>query len=211
MQGISRRNQHRLLGCLVVLHSAAILTLLVWRPWPAAPAWYDRLWIGIATLWFLWPVVLLLHNGRSIARVALPLLVAGLIAVPWWRMYRVQAAVIFGLPAGCTLSPLSATRFFSAYVRGRADARRDIDAGVIAVEVSGFGAGGFEKQLKDRYGIDTRVVAGCVVNETILGHERGYNAVSAVEIKRRVGVDILDHTSGQPKYDLLSDGHSVTK
>ena len=159
----------------------------------------------------LWPLVLLLHIGRSVLRVAVPLLLAGLIAIPWWRMYRNDAAVTFGLPMGCTLSPLNATRFLAAYLRGRADAHRNTRDGHSAIEVSGLGAGDFAKPLRDRYGIDTRVVAGCVVNETILGHERGYNVVSAAEIKRRLGVDILDRTSGEPRYDLLTDRRPATK
>jgi hypothetical protein len=165
----------------------------------------------MATLWFFWPFVLMLHIGRSVLRVVLPLLLAGLIAIPWWRMYRIDAAVAFGLPMGCSLSPLSATRFFAAYLHGRADAHRDIRDDHVVMEVSGLGAGDFAKPLRDRYGIDTRVVAGCVVNESILGHERGDNIVSASEIRRRLGVDILDHTSGQPKYELLTDRQSATK
>jgi len=211
MQRLSPRNQHWLLGCLAVLHSAAILTLLVLRPWPWAPVWFDRLWVGIATLWFFWPLVLLLHIGRSVLRIAVPLLLAGLIAVPWWRMYRLDAAFVFGLPMGCTLSPFTATRFFAAYLRGRADASRDIRDGHITIEVSGLGAGGFVKPLRDRYGIETRVVAGCVVDESILGHERGYNVVSAAEVKRRLGVDILDRTSGEPKYELIGNTGGAAK
>ena len=205
------RNQHRVLGCLAIVHSAAVITLLVLRPWPWAPPWYDRLWVGIATLWFLWPLVLLLHSGGSALRVAVPLVLAGLIAIPWWRMYRSDAAVLFGLPMGCTLSPASMTSFFTAYFRGRADARRDIRAGHLALEVSGLGAGEFVKPLKERYGVEARVVAGCVVNETIMGHERGYNVVSAAEIKRRLGVDILNHTSGQPKYELARTSQETSR
>jgi hypothetical protein len=126
-------------------------------------------------------------------------------------MYRSHAAVLFGLPMGCTLSPASMTRFFTAYFRGRADARRDIRAGHLAVEVSGLGANEFVKPLKESYGVDARVVAGCVVNETIMGHERGYNVVSATEIKRRLGVEILDYTSGEPKYELAHPVQQATR
>jgi len=208
---MSPRNQHWFLGCLAVLHSAVILAFMLARPWPVPPTWFDPLWIGIATLWFFWPVVLLLHTGHSVLRVTIPLLIAAVIAVPWWRVYRFEAAMAFGLPMGCTLSPVTLTRFFAAYARGRADARRDIRAGRLAVEVSGLGAGSLVKPLKERYGVETRVVAGCVVDDTIMGHERGYNIVSAAEIKRRLGVDILDHTSGQPKYELVTSTQPATK
>jgi len=103
------------------------------------------------------------------------------------------------------------TRFFAAYVHGRADARRDIRDGHLAVEVYGLGAGSIAKPLEERYHVDTRVVAGCVVDDTLMGHARGYNIVSAAEVRRRFGVDILDRTSGQPKYDLISETQSATK
>ena len=208
---MSPRNQHRLLGCLAVLHSAAILVLWAARPWPVPPKWFDPLWVGVATLWFFWPIVLLLHVGRSFLRFVVPLVIAGVITIPWWRIYRFEAAPIFGVPMGCTLSPITMTRFFAAYVHGRADARRDIRDGHLAVEVYGFGAGSIAKPLEERYHVDTRVVAGCVVDDTLMGHARGYNIVSAAEVRRRFGVDILDRTSGQPKYDLISETQSATK
>jgi hypothetical protein len=95
------RNQHRLLGCMAVVHSAAIIAFFAVRPWPIPPWWFDPLWVGIATLWFFWPIVLLLHVGRSLLRVTIPLIVTGVIAVPWWRFYRFEAAPAFGLPMGC--------------------------------------------------------------------------------------------------------------
>jgi hypothetical protein len=211
MAHMSPRNQHRLLGCLAVLHSAVILAFMAVRPWPVPPNWFDPLWLGVTTLWFFWPVVLLLHIGRSLWRVAVPLLIACVIAIPWWRIYSFEAAEAFGLPMGCTLSPISMTRFFAAYVRGRADARRDIRSGHIAVEVYGLGGGSVASPLKDRYHVDTRVVAGCVVDEAIMGHARGYNVVSAAEVRRRFGDDILDHTSGMPQYERFTNVRSEPK
>ena len=121
-------------------------------------------------------------------------------------MYAFVAAPAFGLPMGCTLSPIRMTRFFAAYVRGRADARRDIRDGRLTVEVYGSGGGSIAKPLQERYHIDTRVVAGCVVNDTLMGHARGYNIVSAAEIKRRFGVEILDRTTGEPNFHFVSHG-----
>jgi hypothetical protein len=208
---MSPPKQHRLFGCLAILHSAAVLAGLLCRPWPVAPPWFDQLWFGFATLWFFWPIVLLLHVGRSALRAAIPLLIAAVIAIPWWRIYSIEGATAFGLPMGCTLSPITMTRFFVAYVRGRADAHRDIRDGQLIIEVSGFGAGSIAKPLKDRYGVETRVVAGCVVDDTILGHERGYNVVSAAEIKRRSGVDILRRDTGDPDFALFFDEHGQPK
>lgn len=211
MKRLSPRNQHWVLGSLAVVHSAGILAFIAVRPWPVPPNWFDPLWIAVATLWFFWPIVLLLHVGRSVLRVAVPLLVAGVIAIAWWRSYSIQGATVFGLPMGCTLSPVTMTRFFVAYVRGRADARRDIRAGHLAVEVSGLGAGSFAKPLKDRFQVETRVVAGCVVDDIILGHERGYNVVSAAEIKRRFGIDLLEADSGELNYNLIVNEHGEPK
>jgi hypothetical protein len=201
---MSPRNQHRLLGCLAILHSAAILVFMLCRPWPVLPPWFDRVWFGFATLWFFWPIVLLLHVGRSALRAAIPLLIAAVIAIPWWRIYSIEGAMAFGLPMGCTLSPVTLTKFFAAYVRGRADARRDIRDGHVAVEVYGLGAGGLAKPLQERYQIETHVVAGCVVDDYILGHAYGYNRVSAAEVERRSGEQILAPLSGQPRGDFLA-------
>jgi hypothetical protein len=193
------------------MHSAGILAFMALRPWPVPPSWFDPLWVAVATLWFFWPIVLLLHVGRSVLRIAVPLLVAGVIAIPWWRGYSIEGAMAFGLPMGCTLSPVTMTRFFVAYVRGRADARRDIRDGLLAVEVSGLGAGKIVKPLKDRFNVETRIVAGCVVDEIILGHERGYNIVSGAEIKRRFGVDILASDSKEPNFNLFFNEHGEPK
>jgi len=149
--------------------------------------------------------VLLLHAGRSVIRVIIPLVIAGLIAILWWPPYSLEGAARLGLPNGCTLSPITMTRFFIAYARGRADAHRDIRDGQLTIEVSGFGAGIIAQPLKDRYGVETRVVAGCLVDDWILGHERGYNVVSAAEIKRRTGIDILRDDTGEPSFELLLD------
>ena len=181
------------------------------RPWPVPPPWFDPLWFGFTTLWFFWPIVLLLHVGRSALRAAVPLLIAGVIAIPWWPVYSIEGAMAFGLPTGCTLSPITMTRFIVAYIRGRADAHRDIHDGQLTVEVSGFGAGGIAQPLKTGFDAETRVVAGCVVDETILGHERGYNVVSAAEIKRRSGIDILRRDTGELNYELFFNEHGQPK
>jgi hypothetical protein len=126
-------------------------------------------------------------------------------------MYSFIGAPAFGLPMGCDLHPVTMTRFFMAYLRGRADARRDIRDGRVAVEVYGFGAGGVTQPLRERYQVDTHVVADCVVDEQIMGHAYGYNTASAAEAKRRTGVDILRSDTGQPNFDLLFDEHGNAK
>lgn len=81
----------------------------------------------------------------------------------------------------------------ASYRQGKADAMRDINANILATEVYGFGASKdseWGRLLKQRYAIEQRVVAGCIVNEKITGHAKGYNEVSHQEIERRLGKDI---------------------
>jgi len=92
--------------------------------------------------------------------------------------------------SGCSSFP---DYSYSSYRQGKADAMRDINANILATEVYGFGASKnseWGRLLKQRYGIEQRVVAGCIVNEKITGHAKGYNEVSHQEIERRLGKDI---------------------
>lgn len=201
---MSPQKLHWLLGGLTVLHSAVILGCLILRE-PAPGPWFDRLWFALTTLWFFWPIVLVFHRGRSLVRIAVPLVLAGCFITAWFRWYSMIGAPAFGLPMGCDLNPVTMTRFFAAYLRGRADAYRGIRDGHLTVEVSGLGAGIIAQPLKERFNVETRVVAGCIVDDIILGHERGYNIVSAAEIKRRSGIDLLRSDSGGLNFDLLLD------
>lgn len=82
-----------------------------------------------------------------------------------------------------------------AKVRGRGDARADIRAGKLAIESYGYmplGEAVYSRLLKERYGVELRPVAGCVVDEEILGHAAGYNEVMEAEIQHRHGPDTLD-------------------
>ena len=211
MNRSSDRNLHRLLGCIAVAHSAAVIVLFFVSPWPSAPPWFERLWVGVATLWFFWPVVLVLHTGRSAVRVIVPLVLSLMLLALWYPLYSTIASPAFGLPQGCYLMPPSFVIYSTAYVRGRLDAHRDIRDGRIAVEVYGMGAGGLAGPLKERYQVEVRPVAACVVDERLMGHARGYNIVSAAEIRRRFGEDILDYSTGLPKNGLFADAQGKTK
>lgn len=103
METQRRVHIHRILGASSVIHSAAILAIFAtvtvgaFRI-PSWPWWLHHLWVGLATLWLLWPLVLLLHHGRSTLRVTIPLLVSTVLLLPTLRAVPTMARVTFGLP-----------------------------------------------------------------------------------------------------------------
>ena len=189
----SARSVYRKAGWLALAHAAVALAILM------VPLLYDqngierplvaRFWIGLVTLWFLWPLVLALHRGRTVRRLAVFAAISGLLLLPSLVVYNMEAPRAFGLPWGVALAPWSVWKYFSAYRLGHAQAKKDIAGGVLATEVYGFGAGfgHAPRILRTRYHIETRPTAGCLVDERILGHAAGYNAVSEPEIDRRIG------------------------
>jgi hypothetical protein len=106
--------------------------------------------------------------------------------LPGIALHGAHIAAVLGLPFN--LNPVSAWKYGTAYQRGKSDAERDIAAGIFATETYGMGAGGRHVELlRERFGIDTRIVAGCSVDIEILGHAAGYNKISEPEIDRRFG------------------------
>ncbi|HKP02131.1 MAG TPA: hypothetical protein VJU77_02115 [Chthoniobacterales bacterium] len=153
--------------------------------------WRRTLWVVVVTLWFVWPLVLLLHRGRSVARWTLFVLLGLVLLVPSLRFYNFLAPEVFGLPLGVGMDPVSLSYYCRAYLTGRAEAKKDIAAGVFVIEAAGFGAGR-DPTLWERYHVDVRAIAGCLVDNTILGHLAGYNAISEPEIYRRFGRDKIE-------------------
>lgn len=195
--------RHRLFGILAVFHSAVLLAWMRTDFGWVMPAHAQLLWVGLATVWFFWPVILLLHVGRSPARVLIPLTAAVLIGNPSMRIYNATARPAFRLPIWCDLAPPSAAKYYLAYLDARRDAERDLREGKLSLETFGFGAWLITQPLRERYQVEARLVAGCMVDEAILGHARGYNLVAAAEIRKRVGHDILKERMAQPRYELL--------
>jgi len=188
---LSRFSTYELLGCSAVLHSAVILGLFLGRR-SGGPYWVEHLWVGITTLWLFWPIILVLHPGRSILRLLLPLVVAGILWVPCARAYNIIAPTHFGLPEFFSFSPLDLVISVPAYLGGRADAKKDAKAGRLVLEAFGFGtdtpgAPNFTDEALKQCGIEINHTAGCVVGPRIVGHANGYNSVMIKEIKRRCG------------------------
>jgi hypothetical protein len=183
---------YRLFGWLAVIHSAVLFALLM--PAIRVSSWLRPYWMALVTLWFLWPLVLGLHRGRSAKRALIPLAVSAVLLVPSVHFYWMLAPYTFGLPIGVTFSPRSMIDYWNAYHCGRADATRDLQSGRLAVEIDGLvmkGEDEYARELLERYQIELRRIAGCIVDEKILGHVKGYNELSKAEIKRRFGDSAL--------------------
>ncbi len=171
---------YRILCFVAILHS--VLLTATFFLWVRATdgGWAYRVWIGAATIWFFWPLVLSLHPRRSILRVAGTLA----LAAPLWILAYVSPCI-----------------YGSAYVLGWFQAERDLKAGTLAIEGYGFWGPSPETYalLRDRYHVEIRHTSGgCVVNDYIMGHAKGYNHVSIPAIESRWGKDFLDSFQAVP-------------
>jgi hypothetical protein len=184
------------LGFLAVAHAVAAFGLgFLLLLGGSEDAWRERLWVGLVTLWFFWPVVLALHYGRSILRFAVVMSLAAVVLFPSLCFYNMIAPSAFGLPWVVSMNPVSIWKYYSAYQTGRSEAKGDVAANILAIEESGLpgpGLAHYVRILRERYQIEVRRVAGCVVDEKIEGHQAGYNDVSEREIDRRVGLGCIE-------------------
>ena len=84
----------------------------------------------------------------------------------------------------------------SASLRGRADARRDIGKGIYKELIYGLPGPwnqNYALLLKNRYNVELRRVAGCIVTKRLTEYVRGYDEVGEAA-GRRYGRDIFDET-----------------
>ena len=80
------------------------------------------------------------------------------------------------------------------FANGQAEGKRDIASGKLMLKRYGLLAPWVpptNKQLKDRLGVETTMVAGCVVTEELVEEANGYNEIMSLEIKRRSGDDAI--------------------
>ena len=49
----------------------------------------------------------------------------------------------------------------------------------------------YKQVLKDDYGIDLLIVAGCTVSDELVENANGYNEIMMQEIKKRFGKDVI--------------------
>ena len=185
------RTYRRLLYVAAGIAAVLLLTAIVRQVSAFGASFGHALAIGVAAVWVLCLLLFALYSASPTARLIVVLAIVSALLMPIMPMYSHLGALL-GLPFN--LDPVSAWMYGTAYQRGKADAAKDVAAGVLAVEVYGMGAGGGRgvQLLQERFGIDTRVVAGCGVNDEILGHAAGYNKVSEAEIDRRFGAAAIE-------------------
>jgi hypothetical protein len=99
---------YKRLGYLALAHAVAIFGLAAVVLQSSELGWLRNLWVGMSTLWFLWPIVLVLHPGRSALRLAVFAMLSAVLLFPSLLFYDRIAPVAFGLPEGASMNPLSA-------------------------------------------------------------------------------------------------------
>jgi hypothetical protein len=187
---------YRWLGCAALVHAVVAFgfAYFVFSTFGTEHDWPARLWVSVVTLWFFWPIILALHMGRSWRRFALFVFVGLLVLTPSLLLYNRVAPRVFGLPWIVCMDPRSILGYYRAYLDGQSKARKEIAAGVLVIEESGFGAG-FGPHvgiLRERYHVEVRALAQCIVDETIIGHQDGYNSIAGPEINQRIGRDKIE-------------------
>lgn len=94
----------------------------------------------------------------------------------------------------------SSTEEAESYQQGKADAQRELAQGVLACETFGLPRVDFSEYrqvLLERYKIELRAIAGCLVDSKILGHSSGFNQIMEAEIERRYGKDVWDRAQAE--------------
>lgn len=85
-----------------------------------------------------------------------------------------------------------------AYERGKREAKAAIAENELGIETYGYPAAcryKYAQILREQYKVTLREVAGCVIDDTIAEHARGYNEVMEAEIVRRYGPDVFEKVS----------------
>ena len=185
---------YRILGVLALLHAAALIALLA-LVYSGPDSYYPslaRVWVVVTLLWLVWPVLLAVHRGRSALLFMKIMVPAALIYTPSYYLWQLEAPSALGLEFRFTAH--SAWHYWTAYRAGRVDAERDLRAGKLAIEAYGFGAGAgsYVTLFRERFQVDVIAVAQCLVNDRIVGHASGYNAVTEAEIERRFGPGAME-------------------
>lgn len=87
---------------------------------------------------------------------------------------------------------------------GRRDAENDLRAGILRLKAYGLPADWrptYERMLKERYGVEYDVVAGCMVTSDLTDYVTGYNGPMHKEITRRFGKDVLKKLAAEAQVE----------
>ncbi|MGC3988081.1 MAG: hypothetical protein QM796_00070 [Chthoniobacteraceae bacterium] len=90
----------------------------------------------------------------------------------------------------------------SAAFRGSIAARYDLAHGYYEVQSFGLTAPwrpDYVRLLKERYGIESREVAGCVVSESLVSYVHAYNEVAKAAAERKFGHDVFTECSNDAR------------
>jgi len=94
----------------------------------------------LATLWFLWPIVLAVHGANSPKRALIPLVFAAPFVLLWGRLYTIELApAVFEMPDAVHLNPYDVSQYLVAYFHGRSVAQEELRKGHFVLEGYGFG------------------------------------------------------------------------
>jgi len=89
------------------------------------------------------------------------------------------------------------TRPLPGFSAGRAEAEKDIAAGILKQRAFGKLVAWWEdvaQLLQERHGIGYEIVAGCVVEQEVATRAMGYNERMNLEIQARFGRDVVSAT-----------------
>lgn len=100
-----------------------------------------------------------------------------------------------------------------AYHRGTKDGKEELKKGALAVESFGLLAPWtpiYSRILKERYGVEERIVAGCSVDSDIIGHADGFNTVMERAITEKYGKDVFAEaaTEARSEYNMKKQNKS---
>ncbi len=100
----------------------------------------------------------------------------------------------------CLLICAFLTACSSSFQTGKQDAVRDFDNGIMQIETYGLRtqSNPYEENLAKR-GINMKTVAGCVVNDEIIDHAKGYNTKMVELIKEKFGSDVFGEARSNTK------------
>jgi hypothetical protein len=100
-----------------------------------------------------------------------------------------------------------------AHLRGTLAAKRDVSRGHYRILTYGLAIsdrGEYARILHDHYGVDMQVVAGCVVDSSLVDYAAGYNDVMKAALQQRYKHDVLAEAWSETEMDMkqarLKDG-----